>query len=128
VYALSDRSDAWHQRAVSFLDDFRGRMIVPSMVIPESCYLLNAYLGPLAEKAFITSLVKNEVSIEAPTEADLLRSLDLMQQYSDMNIGFVDASVVALSERLKIKEIFTTDRRHFGVIRPKHCKAFSLLP
>jgi uncharacterized protein len=43
-------------------------------------------------------------------------------------LGTVDASVVAAAERLGIAEVATVDRRHFGVIRPRHTEAFTLLP
>lgn len=39
--------------------------------------------------------------------------------------GFVDASVVAIAERLRHGTIATTDRRHFTAIRPRHVGAFS---
>ncbi len=42
--------------------------------------------------------------------------------------GFVDASIVAMAERLKICGILTTDRRHFAAVKPEHCKEFTLLP
>jgi predicted nucleic acid-binding protein len=49
-----------------------------------------------------------------------------MARYPEL--GFVDVSLVAVSERLKISAIATTDRRHFSRIRPKHTAAFRLLP
>ena len=49
-----------------------------------------------------------------------------MRRYPE--IGFVDASLVAVAERLKIDTIATTDRRHFQIIRPKHTRAFNLVP
>jgi predicted nucleic acid-binding protein len=49
-----------------------------------------------------------------------------MDRYPD--IGFVDASVVAIAERLRLRTIATTDRRHFGKIQPSHVKAFELVP
>jgi predicted nucleic acid-binding protein len=59
------------------------------------------------------------------------RSLELEQllrRYEDAEIGFVDATVVAIAERLKIRRILTTDRRDFSLIQPRHCKQFELLP
>jgi predicted nucleic acid-binding protein len=44
-----------------------------------------------------------------------------------VDTGFVDATIGATAERLKISRILTTDRRDFPVIRPRHCKAFELL-
>jgi predicted nucleic acid-binding protein len=51
-----------------------------------------------------------------------------MRRYEDAQIGFVDATVVAIAERLKLKRILTTDRRDFSLMRPRHCKEFELLP
>jgi len=128
VYALSDRKDSWHSRSVAFLTEFDGRLIIPSTVIPEACYLLNTFLGQTAEKKFIDSLVKRELTIEHFTMNDLSRCVEILDKYKALNIGFVDATVIAISERLKISKILTTDRKHFSVIKPRHCKAFTLLP
>jgi hypothetical protein len=43
-------------------------------------------------------------------------------------LGTVDASVVALAERLAASTIATFDHRHFGVVRPRHIPSFTLVP
>ena len=48
--------------------------------------------------------------------------------YRDMPLGTVDASVIAVAERLKVKHIATLDRKHFTVVKPAHVEAFELLP
>ncbi|MBI5419807.1 MAG: hypothetical protein HZA60_06950, partial [Deltaproteobacteria bacterium] len=58
----------------------------------------------------------------------LVRAVELITAYSDSNIGAVDASLAAIAERLKISSLLTTDRRHFSIIQPNHCKGFTLLP
>ena len=128
IYALADRKDDWHAAAASFMSEFRGRLFVPSTVVPEACYLLNTYLGQDAEMGLIQSLINREMVLEHSTSQDLARIAELLKKYHDSNIGFVDASVVALAERLKICGILTTDRRHFETIKPQHCKEFKLLP
>jgi predicted nucleic acid-binding protein len=35
-------------------------------------------------------------------------------------LGFVDASIVAMAERLKLRALVTTDRRDFARVRPTH--------
>ena len=128
LYALADKDDSWHTRAVEFISDFRGRLVTSSAVIPEICYLLNTYLSPGAEIVFVRSLANHEITIEHFTDGDLARIHELLSQYRDANIGFVDAACVAIAERLGIAGIVTTDRRHFSLIRPKHIPAFDLLP
>jgi uncharacterized protein len=128
LYALADKDDSWHGRALEFVAGFRGRLIAPSAVVPEICYLLNTYLSPDAEIAFVLSLANHEITIEHFTDRDLARVHELLSQYRDSNIGFVDATCVAVAERLGITGIVTTDRRHFSLVRPKHVAAFDLLP
>jgi predicted nucleic acid-binding protein len=128
IYALADRKDDWHAAAARFMSDFSGRLFVPSTVVPEACYLLNTYLGQDAELALVQSLINREMVLEQSTTQDLVRIAELLEKYHDANIGFVDASVVALAERLKICGILTTDGRHFAAIKPQHCKGFTLLP
>lgn len=128
VYAIADIKDSWHKQAVDFVNTFKGRLIIPSTVIPEACYLLNTYLGQPAETEFINSLINKELTVEHFNANDLTRCVELLKKYRDSNIGFVDASMVAITERLNISKILTTDRRHFSVIKPKHCGAFTLLP
>ena len=126
IYALSDKQDAWHKRSVDFVRGFDGKLIIPSSVIPEACYLLNRYLGQSAEKKFISSLAKREITIEHFNISDLTRCIELLGDYECLNIGFVDASLIDISERLKISKILTTDRRHFSIIKPNHCNSFYL--
>jgi len=41
---------------------------------------------------------------------------------------FVDAVIVAISERLRITRVLTLDRRDFSIMRPIHCDYFEILP
>ena len=45
---------------------------------------------------------------------------ELVETYADLPLGAIDASVVALAERLGLTTVATLDRRHFTVVRPKH--------
>ncbi len=128
LYALADRTDDWHARAVRFLTGFRGRLVVPVTVIPETCYLLNSCLGAEAERAFVGSIAAGELPVEAIGPADVARAAEVMDRYAGANVGFVDATVVAVAERLKVTHLLTTDRRHFSLVGPAHCRSFTLLP
>jgi predicted nucleic acid-binding protein len=41
---------------------------------------------------------------------------------------YVDATVVAMAERLGSVRLYTLDRRDFGIIRPRHVASLELLP
>ena len=66
--------------------------------------------------------------METPTKEDYLRCGEILRQYSDADLDFVDALIVAVAERLNITRLLTLDRRDFQIIRPKHCSSFELLP
>ena len=128
LYALVDRDDAWHQRVLGWWKANREQIVVPSTVVPEVTYLLQQRLGVRAESAFLRSLVNEELALEPYLPEDLPRSAELVDHYADLRLGFVDASVVAIAERLGTRQILTTDRRHFPAIRPAHGRSLALVP
>jgi predicted nucleic acid-binding protein len=126
LYALADADDAWHAPVRDFLAARREVLLVPVTVLPEVAYLLRNRLGERVERRFVASLAARELTIEDLKPADLERSGDLLDRYPQL--GFVDSTVVAMAERLRLPAIVTTDRRHFAPVRPAHRPAFELLP
>jgi predicted nucleic acid-binding protein len=59
---------------------------------------------------------------------DYGRVRQICDRYADSDIGFVDAAVLAIVERLNEPKLATLDRRHFGLLRPRHVDALRLLP
>ena len=59
---------------------------------------------------------------------DYRRVRQFCAQYADADIGFVVAAVLAVVERLGETKLATLDRRHFGMLRPRHMEALRLLP
>ncbi len=101
---------------------------MPVTVVPEVTYMLCRRLGARAESDFVRAVAAGEFLLEPLEPEDVGRTADLMDAYGDFPIGFVDASIVAIAERLGVTTILTTDRRHFGVVRPAHCHRLRLLP
>jgi uncharacterized protein len=102
--------------------------VVPTLVITEVAHLVATRLGTEAEIRFLGDLAAGSFLAEPVAPADWLRVAELVGRYRDLPLGTVDASVVATAERLGIIELATLDRRHFGVVRPRHTEAFALLP
>lgn len=101
---------------------------MPTLVVTEVAYLLATRLGPEPEVRFLGDLAAGAFSVEAVHAGDWLRIAELVATYRDLPLGTVDASIVAAAERLGIEQIATVDRRDFGVVRPRHVEAFTLLP
>lgn len=85
-------------------------------------------LGSRAEVRFLHDLHRGELTVSGPEPDEWARIAELMWGYRDLPLGTVDASVVALAERLRIAQIATLDRKHFSVVKPIHVDAFELLP
>jgi len=103
-------------------------MLVPATVVAEVGYLLAREAGTSVEAGFLRSIEDGDFEpVDLLTE-DYARMGEFVAQYADLGLGTTDASVVALAERLNIVEVATLDRRHFGVMRPRHTDALTLLP
>jgi predicted nucleic acid-binding protein len=126
LYALADRRDAWHARVRAYLRAHADMLLAPATILPEVAYLLRARIGADAELAFVRSIADGELAVEPVLRHDFSRAQALMETYVDL--GFVDMTVVAIAERLKVSSIATTDRRHFGAVRPAHRDRFVLVP
>ena len=92
------------------------------------CYLLATGARTHVEVAFLASLIGNRLTIEHVDEPDIQRMTELVATYADLPLGAVDASVIAVAERLGATDVTTLDHRHFTVVRPRHTEAFTLLP
>ena len=128
LYALADRSDRWHESVSEWWSASRPSIIVPVTVLPEVTYLIASRLGAQAEIAFVRSVVEGELPTEPLEPEDIARAVALMNKYADLPLGFVDATVVAIAERLETRDVLTTDRRHFAVIKPANGKRLLLHP
>jgi predicted nucleic acid-binding protein len=126
LYAAADLDDADHAAALAVLEREDYHLVIPALVIAETTYLIGSRLGPSAEAGFLGGLVG--LDIEAPMPQDWPRIAELVETYGDFPLGGIDASVIALAERLATPVVITLDRRHFGAVRPRHCEALTLLP
>ena len=73
-------------------------------------------------------MIAGELTVVDITADDYVRVVELIRRYADLGLGFVDASLIAIAERLGVTTIATLDRRDFTVVRPVHCDGFELIP
>jgi hypothetical protein len=127
VALLNDRDDQ-HERCREFLATHPGPLLVPTTVFTEVCLLAERRRGTRAELAFLADIRAGLFTLIDSTTADLDRIAELVKTYADLPLGTVDASVVALTERLGLAEVATLDHRHFSIVRPRHVPALALMP
>ena len=128
VLALLDAADPAHVRSVAMVDEVAEQLVLPTSVLVEVDYWTNKLLGPDAWHTFVADVAVGAYRLEPLTLSDLERATELEHQYAQLDLGLVDASVIALCERLGETKLATLDRRDFSVVRPQHCDALQLLP
>ena len=127
IVALTNSSDSKHD-LVKRVYLKQQNILIPQTVLAEVAYLIGREAGIRNVATFLKGLSASRFSLIALTTEDILRIAEILEKYVDSRIDFVDASVMAMAERLNITTILTLDYRDFSLFRAKHCDAFILLP
>lgn len=125
LVALYDPLDRWHEQSRKALKSFHGILLTTWPVFTEAMYFLSRQ--PQRELLW-DFLFRGGVRLLEISSADLVRMRDLMAKYADLPMDFADASIVVVGERLKLKRVFTLDRRDFRLYRPRHVRSFEIFP
>lgn len=128
LLAALDAADPDHERCARLLTETDEDLVVPMLVLAELDYWCGRRLPPEAWLIFLDDLLAGVYRVESPSSLELTRCRELQARYEDLPLGVVDASVVALAERLTEPKIATLDQRHFRAVRPAHIGTFELRP
>jgi uncharacterized protein len=128
LLAALDAADRDHAACAALLTEATEDLVVPGLVLGELDYWCAERLSLAAWLTFLDDVAGGAYRVQYPTLADLDRSRQLQATYADLRLGVVDATVVALAERLGEEKVAALDHRHFTVVRPVHEEALRLLP
>lgn len=128
VLALYDASNAEHAATATVVEAETGAFFVPVVLLAEIDYLLHDRLGADAARDFVRAIDQEEFTLVPLEKSDVRRCGQLLDQYRDLEIGFADAVLVAVAERLSVFRLLSFDHRHFRVIVPRNSTHFVLLP
>jgi predicted nucleic acid-binding protein len=126
LYASIDRTDRHHLECVKIFRRRDLEFIVPAMIVTEVTQLVSRRMGSAIEAQFLRSL--SSISVEAPEPDDWAAVASQVERYSNFPLGGADASVAVLADRLQTNVILTVDRRHFGALRNRSGRPYTLLP
>lgn len=127
LFAAMNANDRDHARCAALFDT-DDRVVVPAPVVVEAEWLVTSRLGPTAFSSVYADIASGLLEVIDLSVSLWQRVGELCQRYSDLPLGLVDASVVAVAEDLQEPAVATLDRRHFTVVRPRHVRALQLLP
>ena len=128
ILALLDAGDPAHERSVAMVDAVNEDLLVPVCVLVEVDYWVHKVLDAATWEVFAEDVVAGAYRIEQLTADDLQRAAELERRYENLDLGLVDASVIAVCERLGETKVATLDHRDFSVVQPSHCPRLTLLP
>lgn len=128
IVALLNRGDPDHERCARVLAETSESLVVPGPVMVEVDYWCRKLIGLEALEVFIADLMAGAYLWHDLGLTGLERAIEIELQYRELQIGLVDAAVIATCEMLDEERVVTLDRRHFSVIRPMHRQHLTLLP
>lgn len=128
IIAHMNHRDSHHRVCLALYQNYRASILVPQSVLAEVGYFLRQAGGNRFLASFLRRLTEMKYDIIPLADADLSRTADLLDQYHDSRLDFVDASIVAVAERLSITRILTLDQRDFRLVRPRHAEYLELMP
>ena len=89
---------------------------------------MTKWLRPEVLTEFLWNVAAGDYRIQDLLPQDYARAAEICEQYADARVGFVDAAVLSVVERLGERKLATLDHRHFGLLRPRHGEALELVP
>ncbi|TMG30001.1 MAG: PIN domain-containing protein [Chloroflexi bacterium] len=123
-----DIADQDHVACARLLETTDEQVLVPAPVVVELDWLVGQRLGPDAFLSFLADSLDGLLEVVDLQTQDYLRVRELLDRYRDLALGFVDAAVLSVVERLGETKLATLDHRHFTIVRPRHVPAIRLVP
>jgi hypothetical protein len=123
-----DASQTHHRAAAAALRQAEAPRFLSPFVLAELDYLLATRVSRRAEQALLGQVADGVYQIESFDTGDIARANEVLDQYTDLDLGLADASLIVLSERHNVFDLLTLDERHFRAARGPGGKPFRILP
>ncbi|MDA3937913.1 MAG: PIN domain-containing protein [Spirochaetia bacterium] len=111
IIALFNKDDKYHKKIKNFLKNYNGKLTTTWPVVTEVSHMLDFNVQTQID--FLTWIQLGGVKREVIENENIGRIIELSMKYSDLPMDLADASLVVLSEKLKIKEIITIDSDYY---------------
>jgi predicted nucleic acid-binding protein len=128
LLAALDDTDRFHAASALLLRRSVEQIVIPAPVLVEVDYWIQQRLRAEVMTLLLHDIADGFFALADLDMDDYDRVRELLTIYADARLGFVDAAVLAVVERLEERKLATLDRRHFSLMRPRHVAALELLP
>ena len=127
LIALYNRQDPQHQVCRDLMELIPyGKAYTCWPVITEAAYMLRK--RPPQRDDLLQSVIAGDLVLQSMRARDLKSVQNILKKYHDQQIDLADACLLHLADREEIGDVFTLDRRHFGIFRRVNGASLRLLP
>ena len=120
-----DESTPEHEDSASWLRDADEELVTTPLAIAEMEWLVRARGGADAQRELWRNLDAGAITVRWWADA-IDETISIARRRPE--IGLVDASLVALANRLRTNRIATFDHKHFRSLKTRDGKPFQILP
>jgi predicted nucleic acid-binding protein len=106
------------------IDGARTRY-VPALVLAEVDYFLREHRSTL--RTFARDLADGAFTFVPVDLASIARAMEIDHRFADLELGLVDASIVALAEEVEVVRVATRDVSDFSAVRLRDGRALELV-
>lgn len=128
LIALLDKRDEDHQNCLNALNLLPAEpMLTTWPCFTEAMHILGSVGGFHYQSGLWRFVRDGKLEIHNLTDSDTEKMETLMQKYQDTPMDLADASLVAVAESMKFKQIFTIDS-DFRIYRLSNGTALEIVP
>jgi len=124
--AMLDVKDQWHDIVMPVWDALLPRCLTTEPVLVEATHILAGRLR--SHTRALEFLIAAEVPVFALHMPMHQQCVHLMRRYADVPMDYADATLVALADRLRLRLIFTLDRKGFRTYRGARGLPLEIVP
>ena len=106
IIALFRKRDKYHQDALRFIKNYKGRLITTWPVVTEVMYEL---ANPEIQENFLLWIERGGLDLANLDQKSIPGLLALIRKYSDLPMDLADATLLLYSDQSGITEIATID-------------------
>jgi uncharacterized protein len=117
LLAAANRRDKAHRLAASLVTELGRDLVILDVVLVEVDQLLRARVHRRAATQFLQAMADGEHQVAFLSQGLLKRAVEIDTKFSDLDLGLVDASVMAYAERHDLP-VFTFDFEDFRAAPP----------
>lgn len=118
LVAATNRRDRAHDLAAVLVSELGRDLLVPDLVLVEVDQLLRARVGKRSALLFLKAIKSGEHEVAFLSQGLLRRAVEIDSRFSGLDLGLVDASVMAYAERHDLP-VLTFDFEDFRAAPPE---------